>query len=201
MSTSGQAFSSWSREDNKAFEKALAMYSEDRDNRWGKIALKIPGKTMYEIKRHYDLLVDDLRRINSGFVPTPNYDLMGYVERPIPSWANRAHQNSLPWTPNEHRLFLLGLENCLKDDWQSISRNFVITKSSSQVASYAQKYFFSENSNNKERNRLRIDDVTVNSRVGAASRPHNFESNFTDGWNHKEPSSSSSSSSSSKPLV
>ena len=46
-----------------------------------------------------------------------------------------------PWTEEEHRTFLNGLEKLGKGDWRGISRNFVVTKSPTQVASHAQKYF------------------------------------------------------------
>lgn len=74
--TGDEAFSSsvWTREQDKAFENALAMYPEDDSDRWEKIAADVPGKTVEEIKHHYELLVDDVNRIESGFVPLPNYN-------------------------------------------------------------------------------------------------------------------------------
>ncbi|URD94071.1 hypothetical protein MUK42_34048 [Musa troglodytarum] len=55
------------------------------------------------------------------------------------------------WTEDEHRLFLLGLEKYGKVDWKSISRNFVISRTPTQVASHAQKYFIRLDSINKAR--------------------------------------------------
>ncbi|CAK9156344.1 unnamed protein product [Ilex paraguariensis] len=66
--------SGWSREQDKAFEIALATYSEDSLDRWDKIAEDVPGKSLEEIKDHYELLVDDINRIESGCVPLPSYD-------------------------------------------------------------------------------------------------------------------------------
>lgn len=63
----------WSREQDKAFENALATYPEDALDRWEKIAGNIPGKTLEDIKEHYELLVDDVNQIESGFVPLPSY--------------------------------------------------------------------------------------------------------------------------------
>ncbi|MBA0682813.1 hypothetical protein Goari_024503 [Gossypium aridum] len=66
--------SEWSREQDKAFENALATYPEDSLDRWEKIAADVPGKTLKEIKEHYELLEDDVNRIVSGCVPLPLYN-------------------------------------------------------------------------------------------------------------------------------
>ena len=66
--------SEWTREQDKAFENALATYSEDASDRWEKIAADVPGKTLEEIKQHYELLVDDVNQIESGCVPLPAYN-------------------------------------------------------------------------------------------------------------------------------
>lgn len=58
------------------------------------------------------------------------------------------------------RLFLLGLDKYGKGDWRSISRNFVVTRTPTQVASHAQKYFIRLNSMNKDRRRSSIHDIT-----------------------------------------
>lgn len=60
----------------------------------------------------------------------------------------------------KNRLFLLGLEKYGKGDWRSISRNFVVTRTPTQVASHAQKYFIRLNSMNKDRRRTSIHDIT-----------------------------------------
>ena len=58
------------------------------------------------------------------------------------------------------RLFLLGLAKFGKGDWRSISRNFVISRTPTQVASHAQKYFIRLNSINKDKRRSSIHDIT-----------------------------------------
>lgn len=68
------------------------------------------------------------------------------------------------------RLFLLGLETYGKGDWRSISRNFVVSRTPTQVASHAQKYFNRLNSVNKERRRTSIHDITIAS-IGDPSAP------------------------------
>merc|ERR1719399_1848568 len=75
-------------------------------------------------------------------------------------------RKGIPWTEEEHRLFLLGLDKFGKGDWRSISRNFVYTRTPTQVASHAQKYFIRLNSmNKKDKRRSSIHDITS---VGAA---------------------------------
>jgi SHAQKYF class myb-like DNA-binding protein len=65
----------------------------------------------------------------------------------------------VPWSEQEHRLFLAGLEKLGKGDWRGISRSFVTTRTPTQVASHAQKFFLRHNSaakktNNKRRSSL-----------------------------------------------
>ncbi|XP_008221083.1 PREDICTED: transcription factor DIVARICATA [Prunus mume] len=175
----------WSREQDKAFENALATYPEDSSDRWEKIAADVPGKTIEEIKHHYELLVDDINQIEAGFVPLPCYNSSSEgstshasdegtnkkgghsgnysSESNHGTKASRADQErrkGIAWTEKYHRLFLLGLEKYGKGDWRSISRNFVVTRTPTQVASHAQKYFIRLNSMNKDRRRSSIHDIT-----------------------------------------
>ncbi|KAF7152792.1 hypothetical protein RHSIM_Rhsim01G0070400 [Rhododendron simsii] len=50
-------------------------------------------------------------------------------------------RQSVPWTEEEHRLFLLGLQKLGKGDWRGISRSYVTSRTPTQVASHAQRYF------------------------------------------------------------
>ncbi|WCJ24926.1 Homeodomain-like superfamily protein [Euphorbia peplus] len=63
----------WTSKQNKQFEKALATFDKDTPDRWHNVAKAVPGKSPDEVKRHYDLLIKDLREIESGRVPFPNY--------------------------------------------------------------------------------------------------------------------------------
>eukprot|EP00249_Psilotum_nudum_P016606 c25902_g2_i1 orf=237-1244(+) len=74
--------------------------------------------------------------------------------------SDQERRKGIPWTEEEHRLFLLGLDKYGKGDWRSISRNFVISRTPTQVASHAQKYFIRLNSMNKDRRRSSIHDIT-----------------------------------------
>ncbi|KAL9263535.1 Transcription factor SRM1-like protein [Drosera capensis] len=57
--------------------------------------------------------------------------------------------------------FLIGLEKYGKGDWRSISRKVVISRTPTQVASHAQKYFIRQSSAKKERKRTSIHDITT----------------------------------------
>lgn len=55
----------------------------------------------------------------------------------------------------------MGLEKHGKGDWRSISRNYVISKTPTQVASHAQKYFLRQVSGGKDKRRPSIHDITT----------------------------------------
>ncbi|KAE9615767.1 putative transcription factor MYB/SANT family [Lupinus albus] len=193
--------SEWSWEQDKAFESALVNHPEDAPDRWEKIVDDVPGKTIEEIKQHYELLVEDINQIESGCVPLPSYNssLEGSASRSSDEGAGKkgGHQNSgsnhgtntsrsdqerrkgIAWTEDEHRLFLLGLEKYGKGDWRSISRNLVLTRNPTQVASHAQKYFIRLNSMNKDRRRSSIHDITSidNGDVSASQVPITGQTN------------------------
>ncbi|KAF7829669.1 protein RADIALIS-like 3 [Senna tora] len=80
--------SSWTAKQNKMFENGLAIYDKDSPDRWEKLARAVGGKTVEEVKRHYEDLVEDLRQIEEGQVPLPNYP----NPNPIPLSYHYIHQ-------------------------------------------------------------------------------------------------------------
>ncbi|XP_059281551.1 protein RADIALIS-like 3 [Lycium ferocissimum] len=66
--------STWTHQQNKKFENALAIYDRDTPDRWRNLAKAVGGKTEEEVKRHYEKLVEDINHIESGNVPLPNYN-------------------------------------------------------------------------------------------------------------------------------
>ncbi|KAK1433585.1 hypothetical protein QVD17_10497 [Tagetes erecta] len=60
----------------KVFENALAIYDKDTPDRWQNIS-KITGMTVEQVKRQYQLLVEDIEQIESGKVPLPKYKTSG----------------------------------------------------------------------------------------------------------------------------
>uniref|UniRef100_A0ACD5Y9F1 Uncharacterized protein n=1 Tax=Avena sativa TaxID=4498 RepID=A0ACD5Y9F1_AVESA len=180
---------SWTREQEKAFENALATADlDDEAAMWEHIADAVEGKSPDEVRRHYELLVEDVDGIEAGRVPLLVYagdagpeeagsaggaKKGGGGEKGSSKSAEQERRKGIAWTEDEHRLFLLGLEKYGKGDWRSISRNFVISRTPTQVASHAQKYFIRLNSMNRERRRSSIHDITSvnNGEASAAQGP------------------------------
>ncbi|KAL8459006.1 hypothetical protein ACS0TY_035636 [Phlomoides rotata] len=64
--------SRWTEWENKVFEDALASYDKDNPEWWQNVAAMV-GKTVEEVKRHYQKLLQDINHIENGKVPVPNY--------------------------------------------------------------------------------------------------------------------------------
>ncbi|XP_051121786.1 transcription factor SRM1-like [Andrographis paniculata] len=164
----------WSRQEDKIFEQALVEFPEGLDDRWRRIAEFLPDKSPEDIRAHYEALVYDIAEIDSGRVELPTYSDVSTPRSPnssaqisfgSPNSINRSREaerkKGTPWTEDEHRLFLIGLDRYGKGDWRSISRNVVVTRTPTQVASHAQKYFLRHTSGKKERKRSSIHDITT----------------------------------------
>ena len=76
-SSSQSSGSQWTSKQNKQFEKALAVYDKDTPNRWENVARLVGGKSAEEVKRHYEDLEHDIKQIESGRIPLPNYRSSG----------------------------------------------------------------------------------------------------------------------------
>lgn len=67
----------------------------------------------------------------------------------------------VPWTEEEHRMFLLGLQKLGKGDWRGIARNYVISRTPTQVASHAQKYFIRQSNVSRRKRRSSLFDIVA----------------------------------------
>lgn len=71
----------WSREEDKAFENAIATHwieedgskEEEQQQQWQKIASMVPTRSVEELKQHYLILLEDVNAIEAGNIPLPNY--------------------------------------------------------------------------------------------------------------------------------
>ncbi|XP_075477495.1 protein RADIALIS-like 4 [Primulina tabacum] len=69
-----RSLSSWTPQENKLFEKALARFDKDTPDRWQNVARAVGGgKSTEDVKRHFEILIEDLHQIESGRIPIPNY--------------------------------------------------------------------------------------------------------------------------------
>ncbi|XP_057475338.1 probable transcription factor At5g61620 [Actinidia eriantha] len=81
----------------------------------------------------------------------------------VHSWrAKEVHERKkgVPWTEDEHRSFLAGLEKLGKGDWRGIAKKFVPSRTPTQVASHAQKYFIRLASTDKKKHRSSLFDMS-----------------------------------------
>ncbi|KAK9120822.1 hypothetical protein Syun_018439 [Stephania yunnanensis] len=77
----------------------------------------------------------------------------------------RERKKGVPWTEEEHRMFLLGLQKLGKGDWRGIARNYVISRTPTQVASHAQKYFIRQSNMSRRKRRSSLFDIIADEQV------------------------------------
>ncbi|KAJ8774315.1 hypothetical protein K2173_011118 [Erythroxylum novogranatense] len=74
-------------------------------------------------------------------------------------------KKGVPWTEEEHKMFLLGLQKLGKGDWRGIARNYVVSRTPTQVASHAQKYFIRQTNVSRRRRRSSLFDIVADEPV------------------------------------
>ncbi|KAK4480427.1 hypothetical protein RD792_013500 [Penstemon davidsonii] len=95
------------------------------DDRWQKVADLLPGKSEDDVKLHYQVLLCDVQDIESGLIHLPKYynthqqqqqpqqqdQIQIQIQKPTQSNHTAAERKKgRPWTQDEHRLFIKGLE-------------------------------------------------------------------------------------------
>ncbi|TVU20175.1 hypothetical protein EJB05_36373 [Eragrostis curvula] len=87
--TSSAVRAQWTPKQNKLFEQALAVYDKDTPDRWSNIARAVGGKSAEEVRRYYELLVEDVKHIESGKVSFPAYRCPAGAGGPLGYEADR----------------------------------------------------------------------------------------------------------------
>ncbi|CAL5433792.1 unnamed protein product [Camellia sinensis] len=108
----------WTKEENKRFEEALAIFDEQSPDRWFQVAALIPGKSASDVWRHYKELEADVSDIEAGLVPIPGYLTSSFTLEMVDSrgfdefrkrnlmgrGSDQERKKGVPWTEDEHRL-------------------------------------------------------------------------------------------------
>ncbi|CAH1422715.1 unnamed protein product [Lactuca virosa] len=104
--------------------------------------------------------------------PATSDPVEGYLSDD-PSAKRRAdRKKGTPWTEEEHRLFLLGLQKLGKGDWRGIARNYVLSRTPTQVASHAQKYFIRQCSATRRKRRSSLFDMAPDTAAAEPPEDH-----------------------------
>ena len=85
----------WTPKQNKRFENALAIFDKDTPDRWHNLARAVGGKTVEDVKRHYEKLVEDVKQIEEGHVPLPNYRTVATMAGSIRGYSYMDAENRL----------------------------------------------------------------------------------------------------------
>ncbi|GIL47804.1 hypothetical protein Vafri_3918 [Volvox africanus] len=96
----------------------------------------------------------------------PQQDVETSDEQHNSSDGANASRKGQPWTEEEHLAFLQGLRKLGKGNWRAIARQFVPSRTPTQVASHAQKHFMRIAGATKRKSRF----TTLETEAGAPAK-------------------------------
>ncbi|KAM7523940.1 hypothetical protein LguiA_013842 [Lonicera macranthoides] len=132
------------------------------------IASRIPWKSIEDIKKHYDDLVYDVNMIEADLIEPPkykddvddSYNFKASDNNQSESETETEKEKEKEEIKESSMMAKALAEGPSHRDWRSISRFYVKTKTPTQVASHAQKYFRrQQNKTPAERRRPSIHDI------------------------------------------
>ncbi|KAK7258060.1 hypothetical protein RIF29_32468 [Crotalaria pallida] len=162
----------WTRDEyDEAFKRAFVNYP----NRWDIIATLFPPPWSPPYMKHcfenmnYQNFITELaassHRTPSRFLPVEEH-----TPPAVPTTPPRTQEHTPPvrsskkrtrWNEDEHRLFVEGLAKYGRGDWISISKYLLPSRTPSQIASHAQKYFIRQDTCAARKKRRSIHDAST----------------------------------------
>ncbi|KAI3778082.1 hypothetical protein L2E82_07095 [Cichorium intybus] len=114
-----------------------------------------------------------------AFNNEPEFMEHGYLSDGLPNGSSHYihdKKKGMPWTRDEHKQFLIGLDKLGKGNWRGISREYVKTRTPTQVASHAQKYYIRMKAREKGKRKTSLFDMS-NELIGYGNRSTERKSN------------------------
>ncbi|CAB4318373.1 unnamed protein product [Prunus armeniaca] len=115
----------WTFDENKRFENALTELNLDAPYLFQKLSTRVPGKTVAQVKKHFEALFEDILMIESGHIAVPEYNKIS-TESKVTTKPFRRRRT--PWTKHEHK-FTVVLEG-VRAIWEGrLEEHFQVLRS------------------------------------------------------------------------
>lgn len=97
----GEGSDQWTFEENKRFEIALAEVDLGAPDLFENLQTRVPEKTLWQIKKHFEELFEDIEKIEMGIIPIPDYNTTTTHVKSNPS--SQPRKKGTTWTEEEHQ--------------------------------------------------------------------------------------------------